>query len=122
MITRELSRELESALLRSYAHACRKVQSMSQREPNFLGSATYQENFVKAFMEEMNARKGIIEEHIEGGNYRNPKELADKTFQIVERKVRAELASKMLNRQEFDEAAFNRLIWQWRTEISKIFY
>lgn len=122
MLTKSFYRELEGALLRSFARASRKVTPLSQREPNFIGSNNYQEDFVREFMAGMDEKREIIEEEVRLGNYREPAALVSKAFRIVEDKVRREVAARTMNRQVLDEGTFQRMLWNWKNEIGKLFY
>lgn len=122
MITQEFLNELESALLRSYAKALRNTLPRNQRDPNFLGSAHYKEDFVKEFMAVFQLRQEILQQLIEQGGHRDPVQLMGRVSRAVEDKVRTVLTQKMLSHKTLDETAFRGLLRDFKTEVRSVFY
>ncbi len=122
MITQSLLRELESALLRSYARTSQKVVSMDKRDQNFISTANYQEEFIKAFMEHAREKRAVIELEIQKGGYINYPHLTETVYRTVEDKMRRELTTNSLNRKGIDPAAFSKLVQRIKNDIQPIFF
>ncbi len=122
MITQSLLRELESALLRSYARTSQKVVSMDKREQNFISTANYQEEFIKAFMEHAREKRAVIELEIQKGGYINYPQLTETMYRTVEDKMRRELTTNSLNRKGIDQATFSKLVQKIKSDIQPIFF
>lgn len=122
MITQSLLRELESALLRSYARTSQKVVPMEKREQNFISTANYQEEFIKAFMEHAREKRAVIELEIQKGGYIHYPQLAETVYRTVEDKIRRELTTNSLNRKGIDQATFSKLVQKIKYDIQPIFF
>lgn len=122
MITQNFVKELEMALYRSYGRANSSVRSRSQHEPNFLGDTTYKEQVVKIFAEVLQERRPVLESEISKGGHQNTAEMFSKVSALVENKVRATMTRSSLSNKGFDQAAFEKMARDLKTEVRDVFY
>ncbi len=114
--------ELEAALLRAYAKTNQNVIPRSQREPNFLGSVQYKEDFVKEFMVSFANRRAALEAEVARGEHQNYGMIVDKIQQMAESKLRNSLTRELLNRRDFDHQALRRMIEEMKNDVRALFY
>jgi len=122
MISQDFLTELEISLLRSYAKASSHILPRNQREPNFLGSAQYKEDFVNKFMAILDGRRLVLNEMIQYGGHKNSAELLDKVYKTVEDAIRAELVRNLLNQKTMDELSFRKVLRELKNTVRSVFY
>ncbi|MEK6938790.1 MAG: hypothetical protein AABX04_07150 [Nanoarchaeota archaeon] len=122
MITQGMVGEVETAMLRAFGRTNSKIVPMAQREKNFLSSASYKEEFVKEFMNQVQDRKPHLELEIEKGGYRDVSRLAVNVHRLVESKVRNGLTQRLLTDKGVDETTMLRLVREVKTEMRNLFY
>ncbi len=120
MITQDFLLELESSLLRSFARASRGVTPRGQREPNFLGSVKFKEEFMKEFMQVMQQRRPVLEKEIVKGGH--PPSITENIFRLVEDAVRQQLSRELMNYKSFDEKSFQKVIATVKERAREEFY
>ncbi len=122
MITQQFLLELESAILRSYACAHRKVGSFSVGS-NIVQGMNYTENFMNEFKRGLAERRTILESEIRsGGHLKNYPKLADKVFSMVENKVKANLNSTILQKKTADDKVVRNVVEDLKKEVRDLFY
>ena len=122
MITQDFVKELEMALYRSYGRANTKLKSRSDHQPNFVGDTTYKEEIVKVFIDVLQERKQVLEREILKGGHKNTAEMFSKVTSMVENKVRTTMTTSSLSNKSFDQAAFEKMARDLKTEVRDIFY
>jgi replicative superfamily II helicase len=95
---------------------------MDKREQNFISTANYQEEFIKAFMEHAREKRAVIELEIQKGGYINYPQLTETMYRTVEDKMRRELTTNSLNRKGIDQATFSKLVQKIKSDIQPIFF
>ncbi len=110
------------ALYRSYGRASTKVKARNERDPNFLGAATYKEDMVKIFIDVLHERRSVLESEIVKGGHQNSAEMFHKVSKMVEDKVRSNLTQGMLNNKDFNSSSFEKLVRDLKVDVRNIFY
>lgn len=110
------------ALYRSFGRANGKVTSRSKHLPNFVGDTTYKEEVVKIFSEVLQERRSVLESEILKGGHKNTTEMFSKVSAMVENKVRATMTKSSLSNKGFDQAAFEKMVRDLKTEVRNVFY
>lgn len=114
--------EVETAMLRSFARTNGKVAPLQQRQHNFLNSANYKEEFMKEFMINVQERKTHLEKEIEKGGYRDPARLTVSVHRLIESKLRSEITSRLIGDKGLDEAGFQKVVREIKSEMRNLFY
>jgi|GEM_PF-1683876 len=122
MITQGMVGEVETVMLRSFSRTNGKVAPMQQRQNNFLSSANYKEEFMKEFMSNVQERKTHLEQEIEKGGYRDSTRLTVSVHRLIESKLRNAITSRLLGDKGLDEATFQRVVRETKTEMRNLFY
>ncbi len=122
MITQQFLIELESAILRSYARAHRKIGTFSVGS-DIVQGMNYTESFMAEFRNGMAERRSILEAEIrDGGHARDYAKLADKVFSMVENKVKANLNSTILQKKTADDKVVRQVVDNLKKEVRDLFY
>ena len=122
MITQQFLVELESAILRSYARAHRKVGSFSTGS-DIVQGMNYTESFMNEFRNGMAERKPVIEEQIRmGGHAKDYPKLSDKVFSMVENRVKANLNSTILQKKTADDRVVRKVAEEIKKDVRDLFY
>lgn len=122
MITQQFLLELESAILRSYARAHRKIGTFSMGS-DIVQGMNYTENFMAEFRNGLAERKPVIEEQIRmGGHLKDYSKLSDKVFSMVENRVKANLNSTILQKKTADDKVVQQVIDNLKKDVRDLFY
>ncbi len=122
MITQQFLIELESAVLRSYARAHRKIGSFSVGS-DIVQGMNYTENFMNEFRNGLAERRSVIEEQIRmGGHAKDYAKLSDKVFSMVENRVKANLNSTILQKKAADDKVVRKVIDNLKKDVRDLFY
>ncbi len=122
MITQQFLIELESAVLRSYARAHRKVGSFSVGSDIVQGVA-YTQNFMQEFNQGMHERRAVVENEIRSaGHAKDYPKLADKVFSLVENRVKANLNSTILQKKTADDKVVRKIAEEIKKDVRNLFY
>ncbi len=122
MITQNFVKELEMTLYRSFGRANGKVSSRSQHLPNFVGDTTHKEEVIKIFSGVLQERRLVLESEILKGGHKNTAEMFNKVSSLVENKVRTTMTRSSISNQGFDQAAFEKMVRDLKTEVRNVFY
>jgi len=122
MITQQFLIELESAILRSYARAHRKIGTFGMGS-DIVQGMNYTESFMAEFRNGMAERKPVIEEQIRlGGHAKEYSKLSDKVFSMVENQVKANLNSTILQKKTADDRVVRKVIDNLKKDVRDLFY
>ncbi len=122
MITQQFLLELESAILRSYARAHRKIGTFSMGG-DIVQGMNYTESFMAEFRNGLIERKPVIEEQIRmGGHLKDYSKLSDKVFSMVENRVKANLNSTILQKKTADDKVVQQVIDNLKKDVRDLFY
>lgn len=122
MITQQFLIELESAILRSYARAHRKIGTFSLGS-DIVQGMNYTENFMNEFKKGLAERKPVIEEQISlGGHVKDYSKLSDKVFSLVENRVKANLNSTILQKKTADDKVVRKVVEDLKKDVRDLFY
>jgi len=122
MITQQFLIELESAILRSYARAHRKIGTFSVGS-DIVQGMNYTENFMNEFKNGLAERRAVLESEIRsGGHLRDYPKLADKVFSMVENRVKANLNSTILQKKTADDKVVRKVVDDLKKDVRDLFY
>ena len=122
MITQDFVKELEMALYRSYGRANSAIKNRSAHQPNFVGDTMHKEAVVKVFTEVLLERKVVLESEILKGGHKNTAVMFSKVASMVENKVRMTMTRSSLSNKGFEQATFEKMVRDLKTEVRDVFY